>query len=244
MGVEASTVKSNAGSHVENAGERPATGAPYNQGHLMKNTTEIILLLDESGSMAPLERDTRGSVNTFISEQGRIPGEANLEIIVFNTHDRIIRERAPVRSIALLQESDYKPQGGTALSDALVKSIDNLGARLRALPESERPNNVIFAILTDGEENSSELPMDEAKKRIKVQTDQFGWKFIYLAAGEGALQQGRNYGLSMNNIATYNNTQKGYSAAMGIVSASVTSSRGGGSVEFTSAQRDFLNSSI
>lgn len=209
----------------------------------MKDSTEIVLVVDESYSMNPLRGKTIESVNSFIAEQREVPGEAFIQIVTFNDDFEVIRPRVNIKEVEPLTEASYKPNGCTALVDTLVDRIDALGAELKARPEAERPKNVIFVILTDGEENASKKPLEEAQKRIKRQTDVYKWTFLYLGAGLAAFDQGSRLGINRGTIASYNATAGGTGAAYSVVSASVTRGRTGRGVVFTSAEQSFLNNS-
>lgn len=173
----------------------------------MKDATEIVLLVDESGSMSGLRKDTIGSINTFVKDQAKVPGEANLELVVFQTlYDggcKIIRS-APVKTFGEITEADYTPLGGTPLLDAIAQRVDALGAKLAAIPESDRPDKVIFVIITDGEENSSKkASLADVKAKIQEQTDVYNWQFIYLGAGINAFKQHEALGISFASSAQY-----------------------------------------
>lgn len=209
----------------------------------MKDSTEIVLVVDESYSMNPLRGKTIESVNSFIADQRKIPGEAFIQIVTFSDTFKVIRPRVSIHEVEPLTETSYEPNGCTALVDTLVDRIDTLGAELKARPESERPKNVIFVILTDGEENASKKPLEEAQKRIRQQTDVYKWSFLYLGAGLAAFSQGTKLGISQDTIASYNATAGGTGAAYSVVSASVTRGRTGKGVMFTSAEQSFLSNS-
>jgi Mg-chelatase subunit ChlD len=210
----------------------------------MKDATEIVLILDESGSMAPLTTDTIGSVNKFVAEQASNEGEANIEIVTFSTSFKVIRNRTNVKVCEPITTADYNPGGGTALVDTLVNRIDRLGDELAALKEHQRPNKVIFVILTDGQENSSSKPMSEATSRIKKQTEQFKWTFLYLGAGPEAFDQSAKLGIWASHTAQYGHTSGGTMSAFSVASASVTRGRKGLEVAYSAEEQSLLNNSI
>ena len=120
-----------------------------------KNLTEIVFVLDRSGSMKPLEEDTIGGFTEFIEKQRKIEGEAYITTVQFDTSYQVLHEHVALDEVKPLTKDDYSARGGTALLDAVGRTIDNLGVRLSNTPEEERPEHVIFVITTDGEENSS-----------------------------------------------------------------------------------------
>jgi hypothetical protein len=124
---------------------------------MKKNFTSINLLLDASGSMASLVNDTIGGVNSFLKEQKELPGEAVVSLCTFNTNATVVYDFLPISKVPLLDKKTYKASGGTALYDAMGLSIDNLGKKLSNMKEEDRPDKVLFLIVSDGEENSSHL---------------------------------------------------------------------------------------
>ena len=171
----------------------------------MKNATEIFLLLDASSSMSHLQSSTIESVNSFIKDQQQIPGEAYITIAQFNHSTRIVSE-GDLQSIKPINTVSYNPNGQTALADALIIHIDNLGRKLSNTPESERPDKVVFVIVTDGQENASENMMETATVKIKHQEVFYNWKFLYLAAGKEAFDQGGLMYLSPGQMLAFNPT--------------------------------------
>lgn len=132
------------------------------------NFASINILLDGSGSMAPLVSDTIGGVNQFIQDQQAVPGEAMVSLCIFNTKPEIVHDCVPLASIPLLDNKTYRASGGTALLDAVGLSIDNLGKKLADMKEEDRPSKILFLIITDGEENSSSIPSEEF---VRIQED-------------------------------------------------------------------------
>lgn len=191
------------------------------------NLTEIVLILDSSGSMQPIQADTLGGINTFISEQKKVPGEANLSLVLFNTNITQKFNSINIQSVNELAKEDYKPDGGTALFDAIGITINEIGRVLVAKPESQRPGKVIFAIMTDGEENrSKEFTREKIFSMITEQREKYSWEFIFLGANQDAISAGSSIGIR-NNI-NYNtaNTEGLYAS----VSNTMTSYRSTGHI--------------
>ncbi|MDZ7757220.1 vWA domain-containing protein [Rhodohalobacter sp.] len=122
---------------------------------MKEGLAEIICIIDRSGSMGLIKRDAIAGFNTFLEEQKKLPGEATLTLIQFNTESEVIHENKPLSEVNPISNKDYIPSGSTALFDAIGKAIDSTGRRLANTPEENRPEKVIVAILTDGQENAS-----------------------------------------------------------------------------------------
>jgi len=177
---------------------------------MKKDLTEIVAILDKSGSMQSVRNDALGGINSFIEEQKKVPGEALFTLVLFDAYIHVKYSGIDIKKIDVLKEREYTPGGSTALLDAIGKTIDDVGERLANTPESQRPEKVIVAILTDGEENASCILSDaeDAKgnkvrkytketinKRISLQRDVYKWEFIFLAANQDAIQAGNELGI-------------------------------------------------
>lgn len=161
----------------------------------MKDATEIVCVIDKSGSMAPRQNDAIGGFNHFLQEQQKLPGEANLTVVLFDTEYSIWPVR-PIKDAPPLDAKNYVPSGATALLDALGKAINQLGVRLGGMPEDARPDKVIFVIITDGEENSShEFTKGQISDMVKHQIEKYNWQFLYLGANVDAFSEAQNLGI-------------------------------------------------
>lgn len=164
---------------------------------MKKNLTEVISVLDESGSMAMLVNDTVIGYNTFIQEQKEIEGECKVTLVTFSTASKVIDNGKDIKEAIILEaRGNYYPSGGTALYDAVCLAIDTVGKRLNETPEDERPENVVFVINTDGEENSSrEYGLKDMVDRIETQQTKYNWKFLFFGTNFDALKTGSSYGI-------------------------------------------------
>ncbi len=145
-----------------------------------ENSTDIVIVLDRSGSMESIKEDMEGAFATFISEQQKIPGECHVSLYQFAYEMEVIYERRPLFAVPHL---NLEPLGGTALYDALGSAIERTGRRLAALPVNERPSRVLVVLLTDGQENSSrQKTLWQIQEMIKHQTEKYSWGFIYLGS--------------------------------------------------------------
>lgn len=163
--------------------------------------TDITLVVDRSGSMDAIKSDAEGGVNTFIAEQAKLPGEALLTLVQFDTEYEFVHKGTPVKKVG-----KYKlvPRGSTALLDAVGRAINETGDRLAKMAEADRPGLVVFVIVTDGLENSSrEFTKAKVKEMIEHQQRVYKWHFNYLAANQDAFAEGAALGVASAGIANY-----------------------------------------
>jgi hypothetical protein len=171
----------------------------------MKNHySEIAFVLDRSGSMESCREATIAGFNSFLQEQQRTEGLARLSVILFNNEYLVPIDALPVAEILPLDKGSYVPRGSTALLDAIGRTIDELGARLVALPEQNQPIQVIVAILTDGLENSSQnYTWPQIADAIKQQSEQHRWTFLFLGANQDAIAAAAQMNITSANAAAY-----------------------------------------
>jgi uncharacterized protein YegL len=187
---------------------------------------EILLVLDGSGSMSVIRDDAIGAFNTFIEDQKKQPGKANLSLAIFNTNYELKLDGVDIKDAKPLDHSTYTPRGGTALFDAIGKSVADLEDRVEK--SKIKPKGVVVAILTDGEENSSrEFKREQIFELIKKRTDD-GWDFAFLAAGQDAFAVGRGLGVIMSNTSGFSPCSSGIRGASAGVSNMVSHYRSGG----------------
>lgn len=168
----------------------PADNNPKKKEKTMdKNKTEIVLVIDKSGSMHSLQKTVVESVNSFLEEQAGQPGTAYVTLYSFDNEVQEMLRHCELKEVPKLTEKNYVPGGMTALLDGVGRAIDETGARLAALPEEERPAVVTVGIMTDGYENASrEYSRKDIAERIARQKEKYNWKFIFFGAGEDAIQ--------------------------------------------------------
>src|SRR6478609_10472345 len=153
---------------------------------MKKDYTDITFVLDRSGSMSSIWSDVQGALDSFIAKNKEIPGKVSFTLVVFdgnkNRADVVtVYNAVDIRSIDRVDLSNYQPRGMTPLHDGMGITINNVGFRLAALPESERPEKVLFGSMTDGLENySKEFTAQKIKEMVEHQTKKYGWEFIYL----------------------------------------------------------------
>ena len=159
-----------------------------------QNLTEIVFILDRSGSMEGLESDTIGGFNGFVKKQAEM-GQTSLTTVLFDDQYEILHNGIDAGK-ALLTDKEYFTRGCTALLDAVGKTINKVGKRLDKTPEAARPGKVIFVITTDGLENASrKFSYGEVKKMITHQTEKYGWEFIFMGANIDVAKEGDKLGI-------------------------------------------------
>ena len=171
--------------------------------------TEIIFVIDKSGSMSNLVGDTIGGFNGFIESQKEIEGKATLTTVLFDSSWRILHNGVDLCEVKPMTTSDYVAGGMTAMLDAIGETINKVQDRHDELGE-EKPDSVLFVITTDGEENSSHrFTKSQIEKMIKHQTSGHGWKFMFLGANMDAVKEAASIGISNDYAANYTYTSKG-----------------------------------
>ncbi len=181
--------------------------------------TELLFILDRSGSMQTMADAAISGFNHFLREQAAEPDPARLTLILFDDQYETPYLSLPLPQVLPLDAKSYIPRGSTALLDAIGRGIDDLGLRLAALPESQRPSSVIVAILTDGEENAStQFTIQDIQKRIRHQTKKYQWTFLFLGANQDAIASAIQLGIHHGNAATYAADGVGQDASIGSVS--------------------------
>lgn len=196
-----------------------------------KNLTEIICIVDRSGSMNDIRSDAIGGFNTFLDDQQKLDeGECILTFAQFDDVYEIVHDGVPIKDVPPLTAETYEPRGSTALFDAVGKTINSVGNRLAQLPEEKRPSKVLVVILTDGHENASrEFNRQQVSDMVTKQRDQFSWEFIFLGAGIDAFAAGHQIGIMLCGNVSHDahGMNKGYAA----VSCMSTSYRASGTVD-------------
>jgi uncharacterized protein YegL len=173
---------------------------------MKKGLTEMVLILDKSGSMNVIRNDVVGGLNAFIEEQKKVPSEATFTLVEFDNDIQTIFDNIDIKRMKPFETEDYNPGGSTALLKAVSITIDKVGERLANTKEENRPEKVIVAIMTDGEENSSGSDYSKEKlgEKIKHQTEKYSWDFIFLGANFDVFSDGASYGIPVFNTYFYN----------------------------------------
>lgn len=189
---------------------------------MKKGLTELVFILDRSGSMGGLESDTIGGFNGMLVKQKREDGEANVTTVLFDDQIEIIHDRFPIEVVKPLTEEDYYVRGCTALLDAVgstVKKVENIQNRL---PDELKAEKIMFVITTDGQENASQEYSAKMVKKMIEQNQAKGWQFLFLGANIDAVEEAEKLGIRKTHAASYKNDSRGvqlnYQAAGNILS--------------------------
>ena len=179
---------------------------------MKKNLTELVLILDRSGSMAGLESDTIGGFNAMIRKQRQVDGEALVSTVLFDHESLVLHDRVPLARVAPMTSADYTVRGCTALLDAVGDAIRHIGNIHKYAREEDVPEHTIFVITTDGMENASRrYTADQVRALIEKQQAR-GWEFIFLGANMDAVKTAAAYGIPQDRSVTYSNDGMGVQA--------------------------------
>ena len=171
---------------------------------MKKNLTELVFILDRSGSMAGLEKDTIGGFNAMIEKQRGEPGEALISTVLFDNETEVIHDRIPLDRVPALTEKEYFIRGCTALLDAVGGAIHHIGNVHKYAREEDRPEKTLFVITTDGMENASHFyTYDQVKAMIQRQQEKYGWEFLFLGANIDAAREAARFGIRADRAANY-----------------------------------------
>ncbi len=168
------------------------------------NLTEIVFILDRSGSMAGLEADTIGGFNAMVERQKKEPGEALLSAVLFSDCSRVLYDRADVRKIEPMTEQQYQVGGCTALLDAIGGAVRHIANVHKYAREEDRPGKTIFVITTDGMENAScVFTYDKVQRMVRHEQEKYGWEFLFLGANMDAISAARSFGIREDRAVRY-----------------------------------------
>lgn len=176
---------------------------------MKKGLTELVFILDRSGSMGGLESDTIGGFNGMLEKQKKEEGEANVTTVLFDDQIDIIHDRFPIHVVKPLTDEDYYVRGCTALLDAVgstVRKVENIQERL---PEEMKAEKVIFVITTDGQENASREYTAAMVKKMIEKNQEKGWQFLFLGANIDAVEEAEKIGIRRTHAASYKNDSRG-----------------------------------
>ena len=188
--------------------------------------TELVFILDRSGSMAGLEDDTIGGFNSMLRKQKEEAGEAYVSTVLFDNRTDVIHDRVDLRQIQPLTRKDYYVRGCTALLDAVGKAVHHIRNVHKYAREEDRPEKTLFVITTDGMENASrEYTYDRVKEMIHHQQEKYGWEFIFLGANMDAAREAARFGIDRENAVDYHADCQGTAVIYDAVSEAVCNVR-------------------
>lgn len=193
---------------------------------MKKGSTELVFILDKSGSMGGLERDTIGGYNAMLEKQRAVEGECRITTVLFDNTFALLHDRIDIRAVCPITEAEYRVGGSTALLDAIGKTIHKIGNAQKHTAEGYRAERVLFVIITDGEENSSKAySASMVKRQIQRQKDRCGWEFIFLGANIDAVQTASRFGIAPDRAQNYHADREGVALNFNVMSDVVTSFR-------------------
>lgn len=194
---------------------------------MKKNLTEIIFILDRSGSMSGLEADTIGGFNSMIEKQKKADGEAMISTVPFDNVSEVIHDRVSVLDIQPMTDKDYTVRGCTALLDAIGGAIHHIGNIHKYARAEDVPEHTLFVITTDGMENASRhYNAERVKQMIERQKARYGWEFLFLGANIDAVETARHFGIGADRAVNYHSDSAGTQLNYEVLSEAICAVRG------------------
>lgn len=195
---------------------------------MKKGLSEVIFILDRSGSMSGLERDTIGGFNAMIDKQKKAGGEALVSTVLFDNVSEVIHDRADVRTVAPLSDREYFVRGCTALLDAVGGAIHHIGNVHKYARPEDVPEHTLFVITTDGMENASHrYAAEQVKQMIERQKSKYGWEFLFLGANIDAVATAESFGIGADRAANFHNDAQGTQLNYDVMSDAICAMRCG-----------------
>lgn len=196
------------------------------------NLTELVFILDKSGSMGGLEKDTIGGYNSMLAKQQAVEGECHITTVLFNNNYELLHDRIDIKAVSPITDKEYSVGGSTALLDAIGKTIKKIGNAQKHTADDYRAEKVMFVIITDGEENAShEYSSDKVKAQIERQKTEYDWEFVFLGANIDAVQTAGRFGIAPDRAVDYLADSEGTELNFKVMSAAVTTFREEGAVD-------------
>lgn len=193
---------------------------------MRKGLTEVVFILDRSGSMSGLEDDTIKGFNSMIEKQRKEEGEAYISTVLFDNQAEVLYDRVPVGKVEPMNDTQYYVRGCTALLDAIGGAIHHIANVHKYAREEDRPEKTLFIITTDGMENASHIyTYDKVKKMVETEQEKYGWEFLFLGANIDAIKVGRMFGLGANRAINYECDSAGTALNYQVLSEAVSAVR-------------------
>lgn len=190
------------------------------------NITELVFILDRSGSMSGLESDTIGGFNAMIEKQKKEEGEAYVSTILFDNRSEVLHDRIPLSKVPKMTTEDYNVQGCTALVDAIGGAIRHIGNIHKYARKEDVPAHTMFIITTDGQENAScQYRISDVRKMIQVQKEKHGWEFLFIGANIDAVETAAGFGIERNRAVNYHADHEGMRILYNTISAPISAMR-------------------
>ena len=198
---------------------------------MKKNLTELVYILDKSGSMQGLEKDTIGGYNSMLEQQRKVAGDCIITTVLFDNRYELLHDRIDIRAIQPITDKEYFVGGSTALLDAIGKTIHKIGTAQKNTAEDYRAEKVMFVIITDGEENASRCYSSmQVKEMIRRQKEKYGWEFIFLGANIDAVETAGRFGIDADRAVDYVPDGEGTALNFRMMSETVAAFRACGAV--------------
>lgn len=193
---------------------------------MKKGLTELVFILDKSGSMGGLETDTIGGYNSMLAKQQAVEGECHITTVLFDNNYELLHDRIDIKAVSPITEKEYQVGGSTALLDAIGRTIHKIGNAQKHTADDYRAEKVMFVIITDGEENSSrEYSAEKVKAQIQRQKTKYGWEFIFLGANINAVETASRFGISADRAQNYHADKQGVELNFRVMSEAVATFR-------------------
>lgn len=193
---------------------------------MRKGLTEIVFILDRSGSMSGLEADTIGGFNSMIAKQKKEDGEAYVSTVLFDDQCEVLHDRVPMEKVPLMTDGEYYVRGCTALLDAVGGAIHHIANVHKYARDEDRPEKTLFVITTDGMENASKrYSYEKVQAMIKKEQEKYGWEFIFIGANIDAVQEAKRFGIRKERAVNYVHDEIGTEAVYRSVSKAVCAMR-------------------
>ena len=199
---------------------------------MKKNLTEIVFILDRSGSMAGLEDDTVGGFNAMVEKQKKEPGEALLSAVLFSDRSEVIYDRTDIQKVEPMTDRQYCVGGCTALLDAIGGAVKHIANVHKYAREEDRPGKTIFVITTDGMENASRrYNYQDVQKMVQHEQEKYGWEFLFLGANMDAISAARSFGIRADRAVRYECDSAGTALNFDVVGKTIAKARKGCAIE-------------
>lgn len=196
------------------------------------NITELVFILDRSGSMSGLESDTIGGYNSMLKKQKEEQGEAIVTTVLFDDQYQLLHDRINIKGVSLITEKDYFVRGTTALLDAIGRTIQKIANAQKHTMEDQRPDKTIFVITTDGMENASrEYTYEKIRSMVEEEKEKYGWEFIFLGANIDAVSTAGRFGIDSDRAANYNSDSEGAQLNYKVLNCVVSEIRTSGKIK-------------
>ena len=193
---------------------------------MKNNTTELVFILDRSGSMSGFESDTIGGFNSILDKQKKTDGKCYVTTVLFSDHSKLLHDRVDISEVKPLTDDDYRVGGCTALLDAVGKTIRHIAKIHKYARSEDVPEKTLFVITTDGYENASRrFDADEVKRMVEHEKEKYGWEFIFLGADIDAVETAGRIGIDRSRAANYHKDTVGNETMFCSVNEAITMTR-------------------